>query len=164
MENNIEVIANDEFQPLGQTESILPAGQTKPAVIAAAETNVFSSWKEVAAYLAKGVRTVQRWEREYGLPVRRAAHSGRKAAVLARRREIDAWLDSRPCRSTIGLPAEEELEQLRRLLAESRAEVLALKAQLAALHPADASFAGATCVHVDSKIAPSVVADQIASC
>ena len=32
------------------------------------------SWKEIAAYLGRGVRTVQRWEREEGLPVHRLAH------------------------------------------------------------------------------------------
>src|ERR1035441_3364214 len=29
------------------------------------------SWKEVAAYLKRGARTVQRWEREKALPVHR---------------------------------------------------------------------------------------------
>ena len=32
------------------------------------------SWKEIAAYLGRGIRTVQRWEREEGLPVHRIAH------------------------------------------------------------------------------------------
>ena len=31
------------------------------------------SWKEISAYLKRGVRTVQRWEREAGLPVHRLA-------------------------------------------------------------------------------------------
>ena len=29
------------------------------------------SWKEIARYLNRSERTVQRWERESGLPVRR---------------------------------------------------------------------------------------------
>ena len=29
------------------------------------------SWKEIAAYLGRGIRTVQRWERDEGLPVHR---------------------------------------------------------------------------------------------
>ncbi len=29
------------------------------------------SWKEIAAYLRRGARTLQRWEREEGLPVHR---------------------------------------------------------------------------------------------
>jgi hypothetical protein len=31
----------------------------------------FTSWKEIAKYLGKGVRTAQRWEHEAGLPIRR---------------------------------------------------------------------------------------------
>lgn len=32
---------------------------------------VFTSWKEIARYMGKGVRTVQRWEQDFGLPVRK---------------------------------------------------------------------------------------------
>ena len=32
------------------------------------------SWKEIASYLKRGVRTVRRWEREEGLPVHRQVH------------------------------------------------------------------------------------------
>ena len=35
------------------------------------ESAVLSSWKDIARYMGKGVRTVQRWERHLGLPVRR---------------------------------------------------------------------------------------------
>ena len=35
------------------------------------ESAVLSSWKDIAKYMGKGVRTVQRWERHLGLPVRR---------------------------------------------------------------------------------------------
>lgn len=51
---------------------------------------VLTSWKEIAHYLGKGVRTVQRWEQDFGLPVRRPAGS-RKKAVLARSCELDVW-------------------------------------------------------------------------
>src|SRR4051812_33630088 len=40
----------------------------RPAV---RSSNTLQSWKEIAAYLKRGVRTVQRWERSHGLPVRR---------------------------------------------------------------------------------------------
>ena len=33
------------------------------------------SWKEIATYLGRGVRTAQRWEREEGLPVHRLSDS-----------------------------------------------------------------------------------------
>lgn len=37
----------------------------------AAGIEILSGWKEIANYLRKGVRTVQRYERELGLPIRR---------------------------------------------------------------------------------------------
>lgn len=48
-------------------------------------------WKEIGNYLRRGVRTVQRYERQLGLPVRRT--SGKSwGPVLAVRDEIDAWV------------------------------------------------------------------------
>lgn len=52
------------------------------------------SWKEIAAYLGRGVRTVQRWERDEGLPVHRLAHE-KRGTVYAYRHELDAWWQSR---------------------------------------------------------------------
>src|SRR3979490_2496647 len=52
------------------------------------------SWKEIAAYLGRGIRTVQRWEREEGLPVHRLAHE-KRASIWARREELAAWWESR---------------------------------------------------------------------
>jgi Tol biopolymer transport system component len=52
------------------------------------------SWKEIATYLGRGVRTVQRWEREEGLPVHRLAHE-KRGNVYARREELAAWWESR---------------------------------------------------------------------
>ncbi len=48
------------------------------------------SWKEIAAYLERGARTVQRWEREEGLPVHRLQH-GTLGSVYAYREELDRW-------------------------------------------------------------------------
>ncbi len=47
------------------------------------------SWKEIAAYLGRTVRTVQRWQQE-GLPVHRHKHQ-RLSSVFALRHEVDAW-------------------------------------------------------------------------
>jgi len=52
-----------------------------------------SGWKEIANYLGKGVRTVQRYERELGLPVRRPAGKP-SGSVLATKAEIDAWVNA----------------------------------------------------------------------
>ncbi|MFP5227075.1 MAG: helix-turn-helix transcriptional regulator [Acidobacteriota bacterium] len=56
--------------------------------------SVLTSWKDIARYLGKGVRTVQRWERDFGLPVRRPLGSNKKA-VLARPHDLDAWVAMR---------------------------------------------------------------------
>jgi tetratricopeptide (TPR) repeat protein len=55
------------------------------------------SWKEIAAYLKRDTRTVQRWERSEGLPVHRHFHS-RQGTVYAFRAEIEAWWQSRRAR------------------------------------------------------------------
>ncbi|HXE76604.1 MAG TPA: hypothetical protein VNN18_13345 [Candidatus Xenobia bacterium] len=51
------------------------------------------SWKEIAEYLGRDVRTVIRWEKDKGLPVHRIP-GGKRHAVFAYREEIDAWLAS----------------------------------------------------------------------
>ncbi len=51
------------------------------------------SWKEIAAYLKRGARTVQRWEREEGLPVHRLVHD-KLGSIYAYRSELDAWWSS----------------------------------------------------------------------
>jgi hypothetical protein len=57
-------------------------------------TTVLTSWKDIARYMGKGVRTVQRWEQDFGLPVRRP-HGSNKKAVLARPRDLDLWVAMR---------------------------------------------------------------------
>jgi hypothetical protein len=54
-------------------------------------SQILGSWKEIAAYLGKGVRTVQRWELLHGLPVRRPKGAPR-GVVHATRAELDQWL------------------------------------------------------------------------
>lgn len=50
-----------------------------------------NGWKEIAAFLGKGVRTVQRWEKEYGLPIRRLGRDGGEI-IFANRTELSDWL------------------------------------------------------------------------
>jgi hypothetical protein len=59
------------------------------------ESAVLSSWKDIARYMGKGVRTVQRWEHHLGLPVRRPNGASHKSAVLLERSDLDAWLATR---------------------------------------------------------------------
>lgn len=61
-----------------------------PQVIAQPAHDRLDSWKEIASYLRKDIRTVQRWEKSLGLPVRRLAH-GKLGAVFAYKHELDAW-------------------------------------------------------------------------
>ncbi|HEX6772075.1 MAG TPA: hypothetical protein VF126_08630 [Acidobacteriaceae bacterium] len=62
---------------------------------APSEVVALSCWKDIATYLGKGVRTVQRWEQEFGLPIRRPNGISHKSPVVADPRDLDAWLKSR---------------------------------------------------------------------
>jgi len=59
------------------------------------------SWKQIAVYLDREVRTVQRWGKHEGLPVRRHRHP-KGCTVYAIKSEIDGWLRSRT--QTLGDP------------------------------------------------------------
>lgn len=59
------------------------------------------SWKEIAAYLNRDIRTVQRWEKTANLPVRRLQKPGLRA-VFAYTADLDDWLREQ------GPPAVEE--------------------------------------------------------
>ena len=55
------------------------------------EPGRLNGWKEIAGYLGKGARTVQRWEKLYGLPVHRIGREGGEI-VFAFRGEVDRWM------------------------------------------------------------------------
>ena len=78
-----------------------PDAQPTPSPVHAPEGRL-DSWKEIAAYLGRGIRTVQRWEREEGLPVHRLAHE-KRGSIYARREELAAWWESR--RLTLAAPS-----------------------------------------------------------
>lgn len=50
------------------------------------------SWKEIASYLNRNVRTVIRWEKQKGMPVHRIP-GGRRHAVFAYRQELEGWMN-----------------------------------------------------------------------
>lgn len=50
-----------------------------------------SSWKEIAQYLGRGVRTVQRWHSTLALPVHSVSGKTR-SKVFAYKAELDRWL------------------------------------------------------------------------
>ena len=60
-----------------------------------AQTEEIGGWTEIANYLGKAVRTVQRYERELGLPVRRP--SGKPSGlVITTKAELNAWVGDSP--------------------------------------------------------------------
>jgi hypothetical protein len=96
-----------------------------------------SGWKEIANYLGKGTRTVQRYERQFGLPVRRPAGKA-WGSVVATRGELDAWVNASAIREVYCLTAPvpdsayrtgeirsglSEMKRLRQQMSELRAEV-----------------------------------------
>ncbi len=56
--------------------------------------NRLDSWKEIAAYLRRDVRTVQRWETKENLPIHRHLHD-KLGSIYAYKPELDAWLGTR---------------------------------------------------------------------
>ena len=70
------------------------------------------SWGEIASYLRRDIRTVQRWEANYGLPVRRLL-IGKQGQVYAYPSELDAWVRNRqpapnndPTKSDVSTPVQ----------------------------------------------------------
>ena len=72
------------------------------------QSDRLDSWKEIAAYLDRDVRTVIRWEKKEGLPVHRHTHH-KQATVYAARSEIDTWLENRDT----GLDKDEPAQEFR---------------------------------------------------
>lgn len=70
-----------EHKPKSKAEPLSPADR-------------LDYWQEIAKYLGREVRTVQRWEREKSLPVRRLGgnRDDNQPRVFAYKSEIDAWV------------------------------------------------------------------------
>ena len=109
---------------------------------------VLTSWKEIAAYVNKGVRTVQRWEKEQQLPVRRSGQS-----VLAIPKEIDAWVRTRPLQGDGVNSLDLELRKLRKALTELQEENEALREELGSIGGAKPQRAEGTEISEDATLA-----------
>lgn len=59
------------------------------------EERILHSWKEISRYLNQDVRTCQRWEAEFGLPVRRISNHSFRSNVFAYKSELDQWIKER---------------------------------------------------------------------
>lgn len=58
-------------------------------------SKMLSSWKEIAHFFGKGVRTVQRWEKTLDLPIHRPPGAPSNV-VLARQSDLEEWMRRRP--------------------------------------------------------------------
>lgn len=92
--------------------------------------NRLDSWKAIATYLNRDVRTVQRWEKEEGLPVRRHPHI-KASSVYGLKTEIDQWRETRSlavewaAESESTWRAADTSGQLKRLILNLAAEIIA---------------------------------------
>jgi hypothetical protein len=80
-------------------------------------SDTLTSWKEIATYLGKSVRTVQRWEASLGLPVRRPNANDRNI-VVAIPAELNEWIKKRlqPRKLTPQQHCASELERMHKLV------------------------------------------------
>lgn len=76
-----------------------------PASQIPATTIRLNGWKEIANHLGKGVRTVQRWEKQYGLPIHRIGE-GQGEIIFAFTNEVARWTEEQERRRR-GRPAED---------------------------------------------------------
>src|SRR5258708_22711212 len=86
-------ISDSAVSKLPQTAMIKtfpPTGPNSPQSSGWRDTDRLDSWKEIASYLRREVRTVQLWEKKEGLPVHRHFHK-HLGSVYALRSEIDCW-------------------------------------------------------------------------
>ena len=119
-------------------------------------TELLTSWKEIAAHLGKGVRTVQRWEQELGLPVRRPAKS--RHIVVALASELDRWIEQLSQASPRCCDCREELDTARRTIADLRLQVATLESEMNAALVALQERDGVTAVRgaAEAATAPGV--------
>lgn len=91
------------------------------------------SWKEIASYLGRDVTTVQRWERQEGMPVHRHLHH-KRGSVYALSSELDSWRQSRRPRF------DEDQEPAAEVLTEAAGEPTAVRRRRHWLVPGAALF------------------------
>ena len=94
---------------------------------------VLCGWKEIARYLGKGVRTLQRYERDLSLPVRRLS-GNRGGSVVATKSDLDNWLKLAPTvQESLNRTTQTLQENLRLQIAQGLREQAQLRTQMTAL-------------------------------
>jgi len=100
---------------------------------------VLQSWKQIARYIGRTERTVQRWEQAFGFPVHRPSGKCR-SSVMALKREIEEWTRGKP-----------SLLQLRETARVNRAELTI---------PADHRSRPGTSIHFEQLRAGRLLIEQ----
>src|SRR5262245_57152763 len=90
------------------------SGGVRSAKADLSDSERLESWKAIANYFGRTVRTVQRWERHEGLPVRRHRHSD-GASAYAYITELEAWraVRSQASQGAIEIPADARAQYVR---------------------------------------------------
>src|SRR5437868_4500490 len=112
------------------------------------QNQVFTSWKEIAAFFGKGVRTVQRWEHSLGLPLSRP--TGSRNVVVATESELREWIrrsgpQAQNRETAVAESADELTARLKRLEAENErlaATLNSLARELAAVKASTTTGSG----------------------
>ncbi len=100
---------------------------------------VLNSWQEIAAYVGKGLRTVQRWEREIDFPVHRTGKEGRN--VIGYTDEINKWMQRSQPVVTATTVVQDKLARGREEMVRLRVEVERARAQTLILYSRLSNFA-----------------------
>ena len=95
----------------------IPSLASAPATNQTPQEPILRSWREVAHYLHRGVRTVQRWEKALHLPVHRVTTGSEIFAFTA---EVDAWFLSVARNSSA--PADGESKNWREIAEQAAVE------------------------------------------
>ena len=114
-------------------------------------SKMLSSWKEIAQFFGKGVRTVQRWEKTLALPIHRPPGAPSNV-VLARTSDLEAWMHHGPVERAIANAPDETTAgknpELVQVIASLEQEVQELRLRLV---PAVAEDEGAAAGSADGS-------------
>jgi tetratricopeptide (TPR) repeat protein len=95
-----------------------PSGEPGPSGDEPASNGRLDSWKEIASYLKRSIRSAKRWEKDEELPVHRHHHDKRDT-VYAYSSELDRWWKNRGA----GLSDQDGAEEIAPVAEEPAEEV-----------------------------------------
>jgi hypothetical protein len=84
---------NQDF-PTAKSNAVIPPDHQSLLKYKNDPDDLLDSWKEIALYLGREVRTVQRWEKSEYLPIHRHIHQ-KNGSVYAFKNVLDAWRNGR---------------------------------------------------------------------